>query len=644
MIFRFLNNLPLRVKFILPTWLLMTGGAVVLGVAVDHIVGKNLEKSLISRATVMANAAASNLTAAIAFSDKETGREQLMALSADPDLIAARVVSPEQIEFVSFMRLPSDCGSQNGTIACTNIAVEYVVRPIILGKETLGKIELYISRETIDSEHRMLLVYLAVGTGFLSVFSLLFAQFLHQIVASPLGSLHQSMSSIVRLGVLSRTIPVRHNDELGQLTACFNEMVTNLSERDNQLKQTLQELEKKGRYISQVLDTMEHGVIVISPGDKVTYYNPAAAMQLNRFGCSPTDLEQLLETFEPVSRIMAISKAVDEHLPLKNVELVHIETGAVFSISTHPMASAQHSLLQFEDITADREAEQRRKLAELIFDKSQDATLVLSRSLVIKTQNTASIRKFGVSHHWQDISAGDLGYVTFGGLKTLITSGSYQWNSKMQSAAGHYIPCQVTVRTLTDHRGKVEGFVVSIVDQSVELENKRLSHIANHDVLTGLANRAHAFEKLVKIHSKGRDMHVLFVDLDGFKAVNDQYGHKVGDELLKVVASRMKASVSRLDFVSRLAGDEFLIAIYDMTTVHPIVTRILDRLNQDIVINSCKPKISASIGVRFWASDDRTSLSTVIDQADKAMYHAKASGKNRYSVAKEGQEDVLEYV
>ncbi|WP_407334062.1 diguanylate cyclase domain-containing protein [Enterovibrio sp. 27052020O] len=644
MIFRFLNNLPLRVKFVLPTWLLMTAGVMFLGMAVDHIVGKNLEKSLISRATVMANAAASNLTAAIAFGDMETGREQLTALSADPDLIAARVVSPNHVEFVSFLRLPIDCGPQDNTIACTDTATEYVVRPIVLGKETLGKIELYISRETIDREHRILLAYLAIGTGLLSFFSLMFAQLLHQFVASPLASLHQSMSAIIRLGVLNRTIPVRHDDELGQLTTCFNEMVMNLSERDSQLKQTLKELEKKSRYISQVLDTMEHGVIVASPGDKVTYYNPAAANQLSRFGCSPTDLDELLVSFEPVSSMMAISRAVDKHLPLTNVELTHTETGTIFLVSTHPMASAQHSLLQFDDITAHREAEQRRKLAELIFDKSPNATLVLSRSLEIKTQNTVSVSKFGANSQWATLVADGQPNVRFRELKVLMSKGSYQWQRIIISATGASLPCKITVQTLSNHRRKVEGFVVSIVDQSVEVEIKRLNYLANHDGLTGLSNRASAFEKLTKNHDKGRNMYVLFIDLDGFKAVNDQYGHKVGDELLKVVASRMKASVSRSDFVSRLSGDEFLIAIHDTSTIHHIVKRLLNKLNQVMIINGCQPKVSASIGVRFWPSVDTTPLSTVVEQADKAMYHAKAKGKNCYSFAKAGKEEALDFV
>nr|WP_235956059.1 GGDEF domain-containing protein [Grimontia sedimenti] len=163
------------------------------------------------------------------------------------------------------------------------------------------------------------------------------------------------------------------------------------------------------------------------------------------------------------------------------------------------------------------------------------------------------------------------------------------------------------------------------------MEIQRLNYIANHDALTGLANRAHALEKLTQDHDKERDMHILFIDLDGFKSVNDQFGHQVGDELLKVVAERMKASVSRRDFVSRLSGDEFLIALYGNAPVDTVANRLLEKLSDEIVINNCKPRVSASIGVRYWSANDPSSLAQVIEQADKAMYDAKANGKNRFS-------------
>ncbi|WP_325894186.1 diguanylate cyclase domain-containing protein [Grimontia sp. NTOU-MAR1] len=633
MILSWLNNLPLRVKLVLPTWLLMTSGVVLLGFAIENIAENKMEKSLIGRTEILTNAAAVNLTAALAFDDQRTALEQLEALRVDPELIGAWVRTSNHTLFASVMDLPIDCRFTEASIVCSDTNYERVKKPIVLGEEILGFIEVYVSREAIERERHFLVGYLVVGTTLLSLLALMFAQMLHRLVSNPLSSLHQSMSSMLRLGVFGRAIPVKHHDELGKLTACFNDLVSNLSERDYQLKQTLNQLENKSQYIGEVLDTMEHGVMVIAPGDVVTYFNPAAEYILRRISCSPRNLTKLLKTFEPVSRVQAISRAIDLHQPMKGIELTHSTTGKVFKVSTQPMGTARHSLVQFEDVTEQREAEQRRKLAELIFDKSQDATLVMSRDLTIKTQNAACIQTFGIHHSWRTLSTDSSYKMTFSELKTLLATGTMEWHRILFGHGGIEIPCQVVARTLTNHWGCVEGFVVTIVDLSAEMEIKRLNYIANHDALTGLANRAHALDKLSQDHDRERDMHVLFIDLDGFKAVNDQFGHQVGDELLKVVAERLKSSVSRRDFVSRLSGDEFLIALYGNAPVDKIASRLLRKLSDEIVINNCKPRVSASIGVRYWAAKDASSLAQVIEQADKAMYDAKANGKNRYSLA-----------
>ncbi|CZF86383.1 CHASE sensor domain-containing protein [Grimontia marina] len=470
MILSWLNNLPLRVKLVLPTWLLMTSGVVLLGFAIENIAEDKMEKSLIGRTEILTNAAAVNLTAALAFDDQRTALEQLEALRVDPELIGAWVRTSNRTLFASVMDLPLDCRFTEASIVCSDTNYERVKKPIVLGEEILGFIEVYVSREAIERERHFLVGYLVVGTTLLSLLALMFAQMLHRLVSHPLSSLHQSMSSMLRLGVFGRAIPVKHHDELGKLTACFNDLVSNLSERDYQLKQTLNQLENKSQYIGEVLDTMEHGVMVIAPGDVVTYFNPAAEYILRRVSCSPRNLTKLLKTFEPVSRVQAISRAIDLHQPMKGIELTHSATGKVFKVSTQPMGTARHSLVQFEDVTEQREAEQRRKLAELIFDKSQDATLVMSRDLTIKTQNAACIQTFGVHHSWRTLSTDSSYKMTFSELKTLLSTGTMEWHRILFGHGGIEIPCQVVARTLTNHWGCVEGFVVTIVDLSAEME------------------------------------------------------------------------------------------------------------------------------------------------------------------------------
>lgn len=636
---RWINSLPLRVKLIMPIWLLLTLGIAVVGLAVTHIVSKNLEQSLLSRTEILANGAASNLTAALAFEDRATGREQLAALSFDPDLMAARVTRVDGSEFVNLMRLPNDCFTMGAGIMCAKTPFTKVSRSISLGKDVLGHIDLFISRSVIVNERNRLILFLALGTVLLSLFSWMFAQLLHRIVSYPLASLHRSMSNMIRLGIHGHTIPIYHNDELGRLTDCFNDLVSSLEARDKQLNATFKQLEEKNSYINQVLDTMDQGLMVIAPGDQVTYYNPAAATHLALLGCDPNDLGQLLQILEPSSVMHQISEAIDAHQPLTGLELHHRHTNKLFRVSTHPMATAKHSLLQFEDITEQHVAEQRRKMAEYIFDQSKDATLVLSRTLAIEAQNAACIRLFGQHRHWSELSVDQ--HLRFGRpeVKALLSNGSHQWQTHMLSALGTSLPCQISVRTLTNRQGKTEAFVVSIIDKSAAMEIKRLNHLANHDPLTGLANRVRAQKQLMRSHDMGWDVHVLFVDLDGFKMVNDQFGHRVGDELLKVVARRLQASVAQSDMVARLSGDEFLLIINNAAEIEPVAERVLKKLSQSIIIDGARPQISASIGIRYWRSGEKGTFNAIIEQADKAMYAAKEAGKNRYAMSLEGSQE-----
>ncbi|WP_242504915.1 GGDEF domain-containing protein [Aliivibrio finisterrensis] len=224
-------------------------------------------------------------------------------------------------------------------------------------------------------------------------------------------------------------------------------------------------------------------------------------------------------------------------------------------------------------------------------------------------------------------------------LKQLITRGSFQINADV-SSSGEWLPCLITIKVIKNSENKVESFVVSINDKTQAIKLKQLRFEANHDALTHLANRQNAHQTLLKYQQSNTPVYILFLDLDGFKAVNDTYGHQCGDDLLKIIAQRLKNSVSKDDLVARLAGDEFLLA-FTLTDdeekthnhIHTVLNRILDTINQPIIINHCKPVISASIGVYYWKADENVSVKAALNKADKAMYCAKVSGKNRYHIA-----------
>lgn len=162
---------------------------------------------------------------------------------------------------------------------------------------------------------------------------------------------------------------------------------------------------------------------------------------------------------------------------------------------------------------------------------------------------------------------------------------------------------------------------------------------ANFDLLTGLPNRRMFFDRLkeeIKKATRARNKFALmYIDLDGFKEVNDKYGHKTGDNLLIQVVQRVSVCIRACDTFSRLGGDEFTIILTELNSVEDIdfvATKVLAVINQSFQLGVNKAMISASIGVSVFPEHTNDS-DTLISLADSAMYLAKTQGKNRWIIA-----------
>jgi len=169
---------------------------------------------------------------------------------------------------------------------------------------------------------------------------------------------------------------------------------------------------------------------------------------------------------------------------------------------------------------------------------------------------------------------------------------------------------------------------------------KLLEYTAHYDPLTRLPNRWLLAERMQQslrhLQRRSTSLAVAFIDLDGFKAVNDQYGHMQGDELLQTVAQRMQATLRDSDTLVRLGGDEFIAIIDDLQhpqAHYPVLERLLQAIAEPVrVTDGSLIQLSASIGVALAPQHgDQTEL--LISKADAAMYEAKRAGKNRYIVS-----------
>jgi len=184
----------------------------------------------------------------------------------------------------------------------------------------------------------------------------------------------------------------------------------------------------------------------------------------------------------------------------------------------------------------------------------------------------------------------------------------------------------------------VEGGIVAIVRDITErkLAEERMLHLAHHDALTGLPNRIRITERLNQMVDGARadsgSVMVAFIDLDGFKLVNDGLGHNAGDELLKVVAERMAGCVRPGDTVGRFGGDEFVLML-DAAAGAADATAVIERVRHAVLQSICvagqEVQVSCSIGVAVYPHDG-DNAETLLMHADAAMYRAKDLGKNNY--------------
>jgi diguanylate cyclase (GGDEF)-like protein len=161
---------------------------------------------------------------------------------------------------------------------------------------------------------------------------------------------------------------------------------------------------------------------------------------------------------------------------------------------------------------------------------------------------------------------------------------------------------------------------------------QRLAEEARRDPLTGVANRTQLFEVLSPILDAGGLTAALYVDLDGFKTVNDQFGHTLGDEMLRIVAVRLRAAIRGVDTLARVGGDEFVVICRDLESTEEAVAiarRIREVLGQPFGLAVGSVQIDSSVGIAFGHSPDADGL---LARADQALYRAKRKGRGRIEI------------
>jgi len=220
---------------------------------------------------------------------------------------------------------------------------------------------------------------------------------------------------------------------------------------------------------------------------------------------------------------------------------------------------------------------------------------------------------------------------------SLLREGHWQGELWNRRADGELYAEMLTISAIRNADGDILHFVGLFNDITpLKLQQQQLENIAHYDALTGLPNRVLLSERLRQAMQSARSasetVAVVFIDLDGFKAVNDRYGHTVGDEMLIVVTQRLRGALCEGDTLARIGGDEFVVILNhagSRENSEIALNRLLLAASAPVTLNDQPIQVSASLGATCFPADS-ADAEQLIRHADHAMYIAKQSGKNRF--------------
>lgn len=308
-----------------------------------------------------------------------------------------------------------------------------------------------------------------------------------------------------------------------------------------------------------------------------------------------------------------------------------------------------HGFLEVvEDVTEQRALEARLQMLAGVFTHAREGITITDLDGTIVEVNDAFTRITGypreevVGRNPRVLKSGQQGREFYAAMwRDLTEKGHWYgeiWNRRKDGA---FYAEFLTITAVCDQNGVPQHYMALFSDITAQKEHARqLEHIAHYDALTDLPNRVlladRMHQAMAQARRRGQLLAVAYLDLDGFKAVNDVHGHEVGDQLLVVVAGRIQHALRESDTAARLGGDEFVALLVDLEGVNacvPVLTRLLAAASQPVHVGDLVLQVSASVGVTFYPQGDEDVVADqLLRQADQAMYQAKLAGKNRYHI------------
>lgn len=422
----------------------------------------------------------------------------------------------------------------------------------------------------------------------------------------------------------------------------------------NKIQQALRESEEMFRKITE---SAQDAVIMMDAAARVTAWNLAAE---RLFGYSAAEAigQELHPLITPPDSQLAFKRGYQHFLetgtgPIigKVSEVVALrKNGEAFpvevSLSSLQIRKQWHAIGIFRDITERKQSEEKLRITASVFGNSQEGILITDANNNIVDINPAFTKITGygydevIGQNPKILSSGHQDQAFYVKMwNTLKQDGAWRGEIWNRRKSGEIYAEMLSISIICDNDGKILRHVGVFSDISHLKEHEaELNRVAYYDALTGIPNRVMLADRMKQaIAQTARDqnmMSICYLDLDGFKPVNDTLGHEAGDEVLIEVARRIGNTIRGGDTVARLGGDEFVVLLLGQERAEECVTtleRLLTVIAQPITLKGGTVMVSASIGVSIYPLDnDDTDI--LMRHADQAMYAAKEAGKNRFHI------------
>ncbi|WP_340120805.1 PAS domain S-box protein [Methylobacter svalbardensis] len=419
-------------------------------------------------------------------------------------------------------------------------------------------------------------------------------------------------------------------------------------------KRAQEEIKLKNTILQTQQEVSPDAILVVDENAQIVSYNQQfidlwrLSPQLVSEQLDAPVLQTVVDQVAEPDVFLARVQYLYEHRDDKSREEIQLKDGRIIDRYSAAATGADGQyygrVWYFRNITERKRAEEDLRIIAGVFDNSQEGIVITDANNVFLnvnpafTQITGYAREEVIGKNPKMLSSGRQDKTFYAAMwETLKQKRAWRGEIWNRRKSGEIFAELLSIAAICDDEGRVRRYVGVFSDISyLKTHEAELSQVAYYDALTGIPNRRLLADCMVQAIARAqrscRMLFVCYLDLDGFKQVNDRYGHEAGDQLLVEVTRRLQEVLRAGDTVARLGGDEFVVLFNDLAgerECRQILDRILEIIALPIVIGSHQVAVSASIGVSFHTSANEDG-DTLLRQADQAMYVVKQTGKSRY--------------